>query len=224
MARGGQPTAHPAVTASRPVAVVVLAAGRGTRFGSTKQLAAAGGGTLVRTSVESLLSAGVGEVIVVIGHDADRVREALGDLPIRTVVNDRYGDGMATSIAAGVASLAPDVAAAVVALADQPVPPGVVERLVREWHSGGCVIVAPVYAGVRGNPVLFDAVVFPELLRLSGDRGARDLLDASPERVTPVEFDFAAPPDVDQPDDLATLSEEPRGSAESRQADRSGLL
>ena len=185
------------------VVAIVLAAGRSTRFGSTKQLAPVGDRPLVRLSVESLLAAGVDDVTVVLGHDAERVRDALAGLPAQTVVNDRYAEGMATSIATGVATRGEDVAAALVALGDQPVASGVVERLITEWEAEAeNSIVAPRYAGTRGNPVLFDSAVFPELLRIEGDRGARDLLDASPERVRLVDFDFAAPPDVDRPTDL----------------------
>lgn len=209
------------------IVALVLAAGRSTRFGSTKQLAVVDDRPLVRVSVDTLLASGVDDVTVVLGHDAARVRAALVGLPVRTVVNERYGEGMATSIAAGVASLDADVAAALVALADQPVAAGVVERLIEEWlnaaggASGAGAIVAPRYAGIRGNPVLFDAAILPELTRLEGDHGARDLLDASPERVTLVDFDFAPPPDVDRREDLERLSSGgERASADSRQADR----
>lgn len=187
------------------IGAVVLAAGRGTRFGSTKQLALIGGRPLVCVTAESILGSGLADVVVVVGHDAARVREALDDMPVRVVVNDRFAEGMATSIGAGIAALDADVAAALVVLGDQPVRAGVVAQLIERWRAGDPVIVAPVYAGARGNPVLFDAALFPDLMRLSGDRGARDLLEAAPERVTLVDFDYATPIDVDRMADIGAL-------------------
>lgn len=188
--------------ASVRVAAIVLAAGSGTRFGSTKQLALLDGRPLIRVAVESILGYDVDEIVVVLGHDADAVRPALQGLPVRVIVNDRFAEGMATSLGAGVAALRAGIGGALVVLGDQPVPAGVVERLIARWRDDAADIVAPAYRGTRGNPVLFDAALFPELTRLRGDRGARDLIDASPARTTIVDFDFAAPPDVDRPADL----------------------
>ena len=213
------------MTRSGRITTLLLAAGRATRFGSTKQLAPVGGRPLIRLCVESLLGSGMRDVVVVLGHEAERVRRALNGLPVRTLVNDRFGDGMGSSLATGIASLEEHTAAVLVALGDQPVAADIIERLVEEWRLGQSAIVAPVYAGRRGNPVLFDATVFPELARLSGDRGARDLVDGSADRVALVEFDFPAPPDVDRPADLAILRQGSEGeSGDAGQPDRPGLL
>lgn len=213
------------MTRSGRITTLVLAAGRGMRFGSTKQLATVDGRPLIRLCVESLLESVVRDVVVVLGHDEERVRRALDGLPVRTLVNDRFADGMGSSLATGVASLEEDTAAVLVALGDQPVAARIIQRLVDEWRRGESGIVAPVYAGARGNPVLFDATVFPELALLSGDRGARDLVDGSANRVALVEFGFPAPPDVDRPEDLAILRQGSEGeSGDARQPDRPGLL
>ena len=204
------------MTTRARVACVVLAAGRGTRFGSTKQLALVDGRPLLRATVESLLDAPLAEIVVVLGHDADAVRAALEGLPVRTVLNDRFAEGMGTSLGAGIDALDASCDAALVALGDQPIPAGIVERLVERWRRGDAAAVAPVYAETRGNPVLFDASTFGELRQLAGDRGGRDLLDRLGERVALVDFERAPPIDVDRPADLA--------SVEGGQPDRPGLL
>ena len=198
------------------VAGVVLAAGRGTRFGSTKQLALVDGRPLLRTAIESLLHAPLIEIVVVLGHDADAVRVALEGLPVRAIVNERFDEGMGASIGVGVAALDARVDAVLVALGDQPIQRGVVERLIDRWQRGGPAAVAPVYDGTRGNPVLFDAALSGELLRIEGARGGRDLLDRLGARVALVDFDFAAPADVDRPEDVALL--------EVRESDRPRVL
>lgn len=188
-----------------PVAAVVLAAGRASRFGSTKQLATIGGRPLLRIVVESILDAAIDEVVVVLGHDAERVAATLDGTEVRRVHNERHADGLASSLAAGVGSLAEGTAAALVALGDQPLPHGVVNGLVAAWRAGDRPIVVPVYQGVIGNPVLFDASLFDRLVRLDGDRGARRLIEESPGLVALVRFGFPAPPDIDTPEELGAL-------------------
>lgn len=195
------------MTAGR-VAVVVLAAGSASRFGATKQLAALAGRPLVRHAVEAVLESQADEVVVVVGHDAASVERALADLDVRLVVNDRFAEGMGTSIGAGIGALPFDTGAAIIALADQPAPPGVIDRLVERWREGGADVVAPSYRGWRGNPVLFDASQFDALTRIQGDRGARALIESGRTRVARVELDLAPPLDVDTPADLADLERE----------------
>lgn len=186
------------------VAVVVLAAGVGSRFGSTKQLAGLGGRPLVRRAVESVLVPAVDDVVVVLGHDATSVERALAGVDVRLVLNERFADGMGTSIGAGIAALPAGTGAAVIALADQPVPRGVIGRLVERWREGAD-IVAPSYRGWRGNPVLFDASLFELLRRIEGDRGARALIESHTAQLAQVELDLPAPLDVDTPADLRAL-------------------
>jgi hypothetical protein len=102
-----------------------------------------------------------------------------------------------------------DAPAVLVALGDQPtVGAVIVDALVDAWRRGGAAIVAPTYAGERGNPVLFDRQVIPELAALAEDAGARRLISRDPSRVRLVAFPFAPPPDVDTPADLARLAAE----------------
>lgn len=184
---------------------VVLAAGASRRFGAQKLLVPIAGVPLVRRTCESLLATPLARLVVVLGRDAAAVSAVLEGLDLETVTNPRYGDGMSTSLRAGLLAI-PDTARAVlVALGDQPgVGPAIVEPLIERYQASGGPIVAPLYRrGVRGNPVLFDRSLFPELQRVSGDEGARSVIASDPSRVTLVPLDVDEPPDVDRPGDLA---------------------
>lgn len=188
------------------VAGVLLAAGAGTRFGGAKLLAPLDGRPLVRHAAETLVRAGLREVVVVTGADPSPMEEALRGLAVRLVPNPQASRGMGTSVAAGIASLPREAEAAIVALGDQPrVPDAVVHALLTAWRATGHPIVAPSYRGVRGNPVLFDADVFGELARLDGDEGARSIIARSRDRVRLIEVDLEMPRDVDTRADLDAL-------------------
>lgn len=193
------------------IAAVVLAAGASRRFGGHKLLAPLRGAPLVRLVVEHVLARDVDRVLVVLGRDGEAVREALGGLRVDFVLNPEYREGLGTSLRAGVAALPPDAEAAVIVLADQPLPsPAIVDGLVRAFRASGRPVVVPVYAGERGNPVLFGASLFGELLRVTGDQGARGVIASDPDRVEVVDFPFAPPPDVDTPEDYERLLREYR--------------
>jgi molybdenum cofactor cytidylyltransferase len=174
-------------------------------MGRQKLLLDIGGTAIVRRSVEAIRPH-VDDVVVVTGRDAAGIGAALAGLGVRFAVNPRPEDGQASSIAAGIAALGPDISAALVALGDQPrLPDAVVPALLEAFARGGADIVVPIYRGTQGNPVLFAAAVFPELRALTGDGGARPVLRARPERVRAVPFDLPVPDDIDTPDDYARL-------------------
>jgi molybdenum cofactor cytidylyltransferase len=174
-------------------------------MGRQKLLLPLRGRPIVRWSVAAL-GRQVDDLVVVTGADADAVRAALEGLTVRFVENRRPEAGQGSSIAVGVAALSPGTRAVIIALGDQPdVPDDVVPALLATWRRTGSAIVAPVYRGVQGTPVLFGAEVFPELATLTGDTGARGIVGARPERVTRVVFDTAMPADVDTPEDFARL-------------------
>ena len=183
---------------------LVLAAGASRRFGSQKLLAPSGGIPLARRSVEALLASALDEIVVVLGADADAVGASLAGLRVRAVTNPDYADGMSTSLRVGVDALPPQARAAVVALADQPaVGATLVDALIDRYRSTGGPIVAPLYrGGVRGNPVLFERSVFPELRAITGDEGGRSVIARDPGRVVLAEVDVEMPGDVDRPGDL----------------------
>jgi molybdenum cofactor cytidylyltransferase len=196
------------------IAAIVLAAGASTRMGRQKlTLPMRDGRPLVRLAVGQVLAAGLDDVVVVTGRDAEAVALALAPLPVRTVVNPRYAEGQSTSLRAGLDALRSGTAAAVVALADQPLPdPYIIRRLAATFRTTGRPIVVPVYRDGRGNPVLFAAAVFGELRAVTGDRGGREVIARDPTRVAEVPIDLAMPADIDTPEDYeaARRTGEPR--------------
>jgi molybdenum cofactor cytidylyltransferase len=190
------------------ISALVLAAGLARRFGAMKQLALYKGQPLVRHVVSCFQGSGVHEVVVVVSSSDAPYLAALDGIPmrVRLAVVDQPERGMSRSLQHGLSLLDSRTDAVLVALADQPtIQRSVVRALVREWHTSRSLIVAPSYKGERGHPVLFDAAVFPELYAISGDRGAREVIEYDPSRVALVPVDADPPKDVDTPDDLAAL-------------------
>lgn len=191
------------------VAAVVLAAGAARRFGSQKLLAPVAGRPLVVWTVERVLASRVDDVIVVVGRDGDAVSRALASHAVRIVHNAQWAGGLSTSLHAGLSALAPTAEAVVVALGDQPaVSPAVIDRLIVAWHVSGRPVVVPRYRGERGNPVLFARRLVLELLGITGDRGARDVIARDASRVELVEVDGAMPRDADTPGALEAVARE----------------
>src|SRR2546430_2783791 len=199
------PTSSPRFTASRMIAGIVLAAGFARRMGRQKLLLQLQGKPVVRWAVERLLPR-VADLVVVTGRDDASVREGLAGLAVRFALNPRPQEGQGSSIAVGVAALTPWTRAALIALGDQPkTPDPVVPALLAAFARSGKPIVVPVFQGVQGTPVIFAREIFPELSRLTGDAGARSVVDALPARVERVAFDLPMPPDIDTPEDYAKL-------------------
>jgi molybdenum cofactor cytidylyltransferase len=185
------------------ISALVLAAGEGTRFGGTKQIEVVRDKPLVQHVVDAAAEAGVGEIVVVLGHDALRVRDAL-ELPpgSRYVINARYAEGQSTSLVAGLGALDPSSEAAVVLLADQPgIQPRHVAALLSVFRDGGHEIVRLRFRNGPG-PALLARSIWDQALGLRGDAGARVLFDAHPEGVRWVDVGEDAPADVDRPADL----------------------
>ncbi len=166
-----------------------------------------GGRSLVRLSVERVLAAGLDDVVVVLGRDAEAVAAALAGLPVRTAVNPRYAEGQSTSLRTGLDALPADTEAAVLALGDQPLPdPSLIRRLVALFRQTGRPIALPRYRDGRGNPVLFAATLFDELRGVTGDQGGRGVVARDPGRVSELPVDATMPPDVDTWDDYRALA------------------
>ena len=190
------------------IAGLLLASGASRRFGSNKLVAPLEGQPIVRWSAEALASA-VDETWVVAPARPDDLRAALHGLPVRWVENPVAHEGMASSIRAGIAALPAEVEAVVITLGDQPhLDRDVIRRVVDAWRAapvrGGAVVAS--YVDGRGHPVLFGAELFPALLALQGDRGARELLASLGDAVAGIEVPHARPADVDTPEALASLA------------------
>ena len=192
------------------VAGVLLAAGQGSRFGRPKALVELDGQTLAERGVGLLRAGGADPVLNVTG--AAQV-ELGAEAQVRTVYNAEWPTGMGSSLRAALRALAepdvgPEVGAAVVALADQPlVGAAAVSRLIAAYRAGASVAVAG-YDGKPRNPVLLAREHWPEVIAMAtGDQGARAFLRARPDLVTLVECgDTGRPDDIDTPADLEHIA------------------
>jgi molybdenum cofactor cytidylyltransferase len=180
---------------------IVLAAGTSSRFGRTKQLVEFRGKPLVLHAVDALRGAGLEEVVVVTGHDAEAV-EALLPTGVRIVRNERYAEGQASSLAAGLHALAAESEAAVILVADQPgITAEHVARLTAAFERSRARVVRLAFRDGPG-PSLLSREVYAEASHLTGDVGARELIASHPEWVEEAPVDEDAPRDVDTPSDL----------------------
>jgi molybdenum cofactor cytidylyltransferase len=193
----------------RQVAAIVLAAGRSSRMGgSNKLLAELGGRPLVRIVAEAALASRARPVIVVTGHQHERVEAALTGLDVTFVHNPAYADGLSTSLKAGIAATPTSADGVIVCLGDMPqVDARLVDRLLAAFDpEKGALIVVPTIAGKRGNPVVWSRRFFPDLAGLTGDVGARGLIAGYAEAIVEVPVtDAAAFTDIDTPDALAAV-------------------
>lgn len=186
---------------------ILLAAGTSSRFGeANKLLVEIDGEPIVRAAAQSLVSSRVDDVIVVVGYEADRIREVLADLPVSIVDNPAYADGQATSVRIGAESARGRADAVVFALGDMPrVAPASVDALIAAYLDGAGDALAAACDGQRGNPVLFDARFFDRLAAVTGDSGARDLLLDSDAAALVETGDQGVLADVDTDRDLERL-------------------
>jgi len=181
-------------------AIIILAAGSSSRMGLPKQLLQFRGASLLRHAAERALGAHPAEVVAVLGFEADRIKHEIDDLPVRIVLNPLWNEGIASSIRRGLSSLPPTVNAALMLLCDQPfVSTELLIRLIT-----GCTDERPItatgYEQTAGVPACFQRQLFPELNLLTGDHGAKRIIDKDPSRVTSIPFD-AANTDIDTLED-----------------------
>jgi molybdenum cofactor cytidylyltransferase len=215
------------------LAAVVLAAGRGSRFGGPKQLAELDGRPILLHVLGAILAArpalvSLDEVVVVLGFRTDAVERSLPPLAserVRLVRNPDPGRGIASSLQVGLEALGPQIEGALITLGDQPLLlPGTVEALADAWATvashgtsgrdataagpaaGVCpsIIVARYAEGGGPNPVLLDRTAWPLAFDMTGDTGMRAVIAGHPELVFTVHV-AGSNPDVDTPEDLAAL-------------------
>ncbi|MGH2460119.1 MAG: nucleotidyltransferase family protein [Chloroflexota bacterium] len=190
---------------------ILLAAGASSRLGQPKQLLAFGGRPLVRHVAEQALASRLAGLTVVVGHHAAEVSAALDGLSAAVVENPSYSLGQSTSLRAGLLDFPADGSAALVLLVDQPfVTPTLIDRLIALYQESMALIVAPRCEGRRGNPVLFDRELIPELLTVVGDTGAREVISRHRDQLVPLELtDDRAFQDIDTWDDYRKLAPNP---------------
>ncbi|MXQ13166.1 nucleotidyltransferase family protein [Microvirga makkahensis] len=190
------------------VAAILLAAGRGTRFGDEpKLLAQVGGKSLVRHAAEAAIRSTADPVVVVTGHLGEEVAAALEGLPVRIVRNALYAQGLSTSLKAGFSALPRRARAAIVLLGDMPfVTAGLIDALAAAWRDGGePAALVPTLNGRRGNPVVLSRALQGEIESLSGDAGAGPVLRGRPDVLEWPTTDPAVAQDIDTREELAGL-------------------
>ncbi len=195
-----QPRLPTATLDPPPVAAIVLAAGRSTRMGANKLLEDLDGKPVVRHVVEAALASRCEAVSVVLGHQAVEVSAALEGLDVRFIHNPQYADGMSTSLAAGVQQTPEATMAVLVCLGDMPlVTPNMMDAVIDGLaRNTDAKAVVPVASGRRANPVLITRALFADVAKLSGDVGAKAILDrAGPDLVEVAIDDPAVLIDVD---------------------------
>lgn len=192
------------------VGAVLLAAGQSTRFeGGNKLLADVEGTPIVRRAAATLLDAAVVEVVVIVGYEADAVREALEGLPVAFRTNPDYAEGQSTSVREGVAvARERDWDGTVFALGDMPfVAVESVDAVLERYATDDGTIFAAANRGKRGNPVLFDETHYGALANVTGDKGGRRLVEDEDGAVIVETDDPGVTRDVDYEEDIAKYGE-----------------
>ena len=193
------------------VAAILLAAGRSSRMGAFKPLLPFGNKSVIECCIDYLRGGGVDEIVVVLGHRADDIRQRVSG-KVKFALNPDPDSAMGASIAAGVRALPETAEATLIALVDHPaVPPAVVSTLLESWKRGARLVI-PTWQNRGGHPVLVDLSFKAELLTLSESGGLRALFDAHRDEVTrvPVDSPFIAR-DMDTWDDYTSLHMEVTG-------------
>jgi molybdenum cofactor cytidylyltransferase len=196
------------------IGAVILAAGSSSRMGETKQLLHLENGLTVLAQVlDRVRASRVDEIVLVLGHEAARVRCQIDARELNVVVNERYRDGMSTSLSLGLTSLRRDPAAAFIVLADQPfIQSATLDRLIDRYEQTRARIIVPFHNRTRGNPVLLDRSIFPEVMGLTGDVGARAIFGNHKDEILKVPVDdLGVLVDIDNREDWERITRQRDG-------------
>lgn len=187
---------------------LILGAGASQRLGPPKQLLPFRGTTLLGWVVaQAERAAGLDELVVVLGRAADQVRERVDFGAARVVENPVFGEGCSSSYRAGLAALAPQSAAIMIILGDQPgITPEIMDYLAEEWRRQESPIALCSYQGRKGHPMIFARSMFDQLEDLHGDKAAWKLVDANPGLVREIHFSLPFPDDINTQEDFERLA------------------
>ena len=193
----------------KEVAAILLAAGQSRRMGAFKPLLPFGERSVIESCIANLQEASVDEIVIVVGHRADEVREHLKDRNLKFATNPDPESEMSVSIARGVEQVSDDAKALLIALVDQPaVPSETIKQIIDEWRRGS-LLVQPEYDGRGGHPVLIDLKYRDDLRRLDPQRGLRAFFEVHRDEAHrwPVDSPYVAR-DMDTWEDYSQLHEE----------------
>jgi molybdenum cofactor cytidylyltransferase len=191
------------------VSAVVLAAGMSRRMGTPKQLLPIDGETILERTLQNVRASNVDEIVLVLGHAAESIERTIAAADVKLVRNPAYQQGLGTSLRAGLTAVNANARAALIILADQPwVSSETLDRLIASHQESKQQIIIPIYRGFRGNPVLLDRSVFPEVQALEGDVGCRAVFGDHTENILKLEVDDPGILlDIDSRDDLEKRNE-----------------
>jgi len=201
---------HPGID-KKPTAGIILAAGKSTRFGSLKHLFKVGEKTIISMVIDASVKSDLDRIVLVLGYRSDTIMTAidnhLQNHKIRTVINPRFQEGMSSSLKCGMMEIRDEFPSVMIILGDHPfLDTKTINILLDRFKSSDKAICVPVYKGKRGLPVCFGNRFYADIMNITGDIGARHIIQKNPEQVLTVEVDnpdclF----DVDNDDDLAQL-------------------
>jgi CTP:molybdopterin cytidylyltransferase MocA len=185
-------------------------------MGETKQLLRLGEHTLLDQVLANVRASGVDEIVLVLGHAAEKIMDSVTGENVKIAINRAYREGMGTSLRTGLSALPSGIDAALIVLADQPfVRPATLKQLMDQYRESNAQIVIPMYKGFRGNPVLLDHSVFPEVMALNGDIGCRAVFGNHLEGIVKVSVeDLGILLDLDSKDDLEKLKHFGQGTTD----------
>jgi molybdenum cofactor cytidylyltransferase len=206
------PCPSPKPTLKPPTAGILLAAGESTRFGEPKQLLTLSGRFLIEWALAAALGSNLDHVVLVLGCEHERIRRCLGTSTAHPkceiLVNPDYCSGQSTSLQAGLLRVRHDFPSAMFLLGDQPlVDADLINLLLQRSAESEKPICVPTHRGIRGNPTLFGSLFYPEILKLTGDKGGRDIIAVHPAQVLAVEIpDPLVFLDIDRREDVAKIA------------------
>lgn len=189
----------------KKIGIIILAAGESKRLGQPKQLLKFKNETLIRRAVKTAIQTKAEKAVVVLGANFEPVKNEISDLDCEIVFNENWKSGMSSTIKTGLEKMletAPEISAAIISLCDQPlIESEHFDELIEKFSHTNKPIVSAFYKNKFAVPALFSKEIFPELLKLEGDRGARNLLNDDSENIEKIEMPEAAF-DIDTPEDF----------------------
>lgn len=191
------------------VTAVILAAGKSSRMGQIKQLLPFDNKVLLQHVIDSVQLSIVNTALLILGFQSEEIKRSIDPKGLKIIKNNQYLNGMSSSIKSGLSSLSKDCEAVIFILGDQPlVSVELLNKMVDFYSSSKPDILIPTYKNKRGNPVLFSRSMFPELEKLQGDTGGRELFQSHSQLIQYLEVeDSNILLDVDTPADYQSLLE-----------------
>ncbi len=154
-----------------------MAAGESSRLNSPKQLLNWQGDYLINHVIQVVSASNIDDITVILGSYIDKIQPIINNPEINIIENPYWKSGLSSSIKSGIGSLAHDIEGAFIILLDQPfITSRLLNNMIELFHQSGAKIIAPRVGEQQGNPVLFRKDIFPELLKITGDKGAKEIL------------------------------------------------